>query len=96
MNLVITASTLTAPTHETLEQYVQKRFKKIEKFLPKEAGNDNKLQISVDRSGDLFVIKAQIFQPSDIFVKGEDRDMRKAVDIALDHMMRILTEKVKK
>lgn len=95
MRIVISASTLTQPTYETLEEYVPKRFKKIEKFLPESAGDDNKLDVSVTKSGDLFVFKAEVFHPQHVVVKSKDRDMRKSVDTALNSMVRILTEKVK-
>jgi len=95
MKIVISASTLSHPTYETLEEYVPKRFKKIEKFLPKSAGDDNTLDISVTRSGDLFVFKAEVFHPKHVVVKAKDRDMRKSIDTALDNMVRILAEKIK-
>ncbi|MCA9386631.1 HPF/RaiA family ribosome-associated protein [Candidatus Dojkabacteria bacterium] len=90
MHINITAPSLTKPTYQTLEEYATKRFQKIEKLLRKKAQTDHELRIGVDKSGDMYELKAEIFIPVSIVARVKDRDLRKAVDMAVDQIKRQL------
>ncbi len=92
MRLNISAPSLTKPTYETLEEYAHKRFKKIQKLLRKKDETDHELRIGVEKSGDLFELTAEVFIPVSVNVKAKDRDLRKAIDDAVDQLQRRLKE----
>ncbi len=88
MHFTITAPSLTKPTYETLEDYAKKRFQKIEKLLKNTAQTDHEIRISVEKSGDLYEFKSEVFIPEHIVATSKDRDVRKIVDIAVKRMQR--------
>jgi ribosome-associated translation inhibitor RaiA len=92
MRLTISAPSLNKPTYETLEEYANKRFKKIEKLLRKKQDTDHELRISAKKTGDFFELSAEVFIPVSIIAKSKDRDLRKAIDTSVDQLKRQLKE----
>jgi ribosome-associated translation inhibitor RaiA len=93
MKFTISAPSLTSPTYQTLEEYSTKRFAKVKKFLAKKEDQTNhEVRISVEKVGHLFELTAEIFNSKHVVVKVQNRDIRKAVDNAVDHCMRQLRD----
>jgi ribosomal subunit interface protein len=93
MKFTISAPSLTSPTYQTLEEYSTKRFSKVKKFLGnKEDWTNHEVRISVEKSAHLFELTAEIFNSKHIVVKVQDKDIRKAIDKALDQCIRQLRD----
>jgi len=96
MVYTFTAPSLTKPTHDTLEEYSKRMFKKIERFV--DSSNASAiLKISVDKDGDNFSLKSEIHVFEEIIIKVKDRDLRRAIEKAAHEMKsKLLKDKEKK
>lgn len=91
MKILLNAQNFTEPTLETLRQYSQAKFRKLLRVTPKKAHYDPVLQISArySRNKGVFEIKAVLTINRRQFIfKVDDKDLRRAVDLAETNIRR--------
>lgn len=79
MKYIFVAPGLTEPTHETLETYSKKMFKKILRLLD-ERETESILRISAQKDGDEFVVTADLSGKESVLSKESNRDLRRAIE----------------
>lgn len=90
MEFIFNASSLTAPTFETLESYTKKRFAKLKRFLPQNNNTKHTVKVSVEKERHNFVLTAEVIHTERVLVKTQSDDIRKAIDMAADQLKRNL------
>lgn len=90
MQLLFTYPHLTAPTAETVREYASKRFKKLSKYAPKFNSGEQIVKITVTRQKRTFVVHVEIRIPQALNIKVEDFDLRRAIDLAYQHIKQML------
>jgi ribosomal subunit interface protein len=92
MRFTFNAPHLNPPTLETLQDYSQKKFSKIKKFLKKDDKSNNEIRISVNKVREIFELSVQVFGIQRVIAKVKDKDIRRSVDKACDEIKRSLAE----
>lgn len=94
MQLLFTSPSLTKPTVETFQEYAQKKFSKLSRFLPN-FREDYFVRVSVQRERHMFVITLQFSVPERLIIKTRSSDLRKAIDQAYAIAKNSLTRRPK-
>jgi ribosomal subunit interface protein len=99
MRYFFSAQSLSKPTFETLQEYSELRFKKIEKFLKGFRESELNLKIHVRKEANEFYIVVEIYISSikkDLVVRERDVDLRRSIDKASSNLANELIKYKKK
>jgi ribosomal subunit interface protein len=84
MQLLYYAPKLTAPTIESLQQYTQRRFAKLSRFVPRLGHSDFNIKISVEKRRHVFVLSVEVPLSRPVYIQVEHSNLYAAIDNAYD------------
>lgn len=90
MRILISAPELSKPTYEDIEEYAQKRLEKLKKLLPHSEQTNHDVRIGIEKENYLFDLVLEIFYPNHIVAKVKHKDIKTALDKAIDKLIREL------
>lgn len=95
MQMLLSATGLTAPTTETFRDYARGKFTKLDRLL--QHFMNTRVRVSVSKERHLFILTVElVVTKRPVVVKVKDADLRRAIDMAYGVIRQALSTKTKK